>query len=194
MLEKITNNVYVSLPVEFGSNVYIILNDTKNKAILIDTTTKENKDYFVSDLEELNLTPKDIEKVILTHKHYDHIELLPIFDNADILSSDSFEDKQELSYDSFNLQIFKTPGHSSDSICILDKKNKILYSGDTIFSDGNIGRTDLETGNFEKVKESIKLLKTLEFDLICSGHGIPLKKDKNYWMMIDRLIEHFSRY
>ncbi|MHA1269196.1 MAG: MBL fold metallo-hydrolase [Candidatus Helarchaeota archaeon] len=41
-------------------------------------------------------------------------------------------DNEIVSCGTLKLKIFHTPGHSRDSICILDLKNRILFSGDSI--------------------------------------------------------------
>ena len=50
-----------------------------------------------------------------------------------------------------------TPGHTQGSITLVDSKNSVLYSGDTIFQK-TYGRTDLITGNHNAMKESLDKL------------------------------------
>jgi len=47
----------------------------------------------------------------------------------------------------WKLEVLETPGHSLGSICLYEKTEKVLFSGDTVFPDGNIGRTDMYGGN-----------------------------------------------
>ena len=69
------------------------------------------------------------------------------------------------------LKIIETPGHSPGSICLYNQKNKILFSGDTIFS-GGIGRTDLSYGSRQAIQKSLKKInqKFTGFT-IYPGHG-----------------------
>lgn len=69
------------------------------------------------------------------------------------------------------LKVIYTPGHSQGSICLYDEKNKSLFSGDTIFSYGGIGRTDFPGGNKFELIESIRKLKMLEIKNLYPGHG-----------------------
>ena len=60
-----------------------------------------------------------------------------------------------------------------------------LFTGDTLFNDG-VGRTDLPTGNVNKLNESLKLLMKLNDDLkVYPGHGpsstIGYEKNYNYY-------------
>lgn len=67
-------------------------------------------------------------------------------------------------------KIFKTPGHTSDSICI--QVDNHMFVGDLAFAGGGIGRVDLPTGNVISMAHSIRWLKSLDNSIIChSGHG-----------------------
>ncbi len=54
--------------------------------------------------------------------------------------------------------IISTPGHSAGSICLFNKKENLLFSGDTLFFKA-YGRTDLPEGNEANLLESIERLK-----------------------------------
>jgi len=71
------------------------------------------------------------------------------------------------------IQVIETPGHTPGSICLLDMKNKLLFSGDNnntlvwLFLNGCSPLHDyLKT--LEKLSLRIK-----EFDTLFPGHGIP---------------------
>lgn len=71
--------------------------------------------------------------------------------------------------------IIHSPGHTPGSICLLDKKNKILFSGDTIFANNSIGRTDFAYSNRQNMTESLEKLKDLKnkglYGQVYPGHG-----------------------
>ena len=50
----------------------------------------------------------------------------------------------------FIFETIYTPGHTDDSISIYFRDEKILFSGDFVFFH-MIGRTDLPTGNYNKM-------------------------------------------
>ena len=85
-------------------------------------------------------------------------------------------DKEVLNFgNGLEFEVLQTPGHTNCSVCYLLKvgQETILFSGDTIFSNG-IGRTDLPTGSPKEMKESIKKLLLLpNKTLVLSGHGDP---------------------
>ena len=69
-------------------------------------------------------------------------------------------------------RILHTPGHTHGGICIYCEKEKMLFSGDTMFR-GSWGRTDLPTGNFADIITSItdKLMKLPKETIVYPGHG-----------------------
>lgn len=74
---------------------------------------------------------------------------------------------KKLKIGQFEFEIFETPGHCKDCVCI--KWNKYLFTGDTIFSDA-IGRTDLKDSSNEEMKRSLEVIKNIDFDIALPGH------------------------
>jgi len=72
----------------------------------------------------------------------------------------------------YKFRVLHTPGHSPGSICLHDKDNKILISGDTIFNMG-VGRTDFPGCSQEQLIKSIenKLLTLPDETKVYPGHG-----------------------
>ena len=142
-----------------------------------------------------------IQKIILTHSHWDHIvdakimkeetesllyvhaldaknvefpgsDLLPLPVLVQGVSCDHLlEDGDLIEIGTISLKVIHTPGHSPGSICLYSEKEKILFSGDTLFCSA-IGRTDLPTGNPKIMHNSLEKLALLPKDtLIFPGHG-----------------------
>lgn len=67
--------------------------------------------------------------------------------------------------------VIHTPGHSRDSVCILNKKDRILIAGDTIFYYGTPA-VDLPGGNARRLADTYYDLANIidEDVLIYSGH------------------------
>ena len=72
------------------------------------------------------------------------------------------------------IEVIHAPGHSPDSICLLDKTERLLFVGD-IFYTGSIytwlpgGDIDLLTVSYKKVIERIS-----EYDVLMPSHNEPL--------------------
>ena len=68
--------------------------------------------------------------------------------------------------------VFHTPGHSPGSICLYNKDEKTLFSGDTLFANGYFGRTDLRGGNYPLLMHSLERIKKFPFGTkVLPGHG-----------------------
>ena len=77
------------------------------------------------------------------------------------------------------LEVLHTPGHSICSIALFDDNTKTLFPGDTVYTDGGIGRWDLPTGNYDELVASIKRLDAMEVKNLYPGHGPFSKNDGN---------------
>ena len=79
----------------------------------------------------------------------------------------------------WKLEVLETPGHSEGSVCLYERTEKILFSGDTVFPDGNIGRTDMYGGDTVKLIKSIERLTGLDVKTMYPGHMEITDKDVN---------------
>jgi glyoxylase-like metal-dependent hydrolase (beta-lactamase superfamily II) len=71
--------------------------------------------------------------------------------------------------DNFMLEVIHTPGHTPGGICLYESETRSLFSGDTVFPDGGIGRCDLG-GDLSDLIRSIELLTTLDPEVLYPGH------------------------
>jgi hydroxyacylglutathione hydrolase len=76
-----------------------------------------------------------------------------------------------------SLQVIHTPGHTPGSICLYEEQNRILFSGDTVFTEGSFGRYDLPGGSLEDLKKSVQILSNLTVEALYPGHGFPVTHD-----------------
>lgn len=74
------------------------------------------------------------------------------------------------------IRVLHTPGHTAGSVCYLIEQEGLLFSGDTIFSEfGRVSRSMPFPGtDVDSYKRSIERLLTLDFEILCGGHGSPL--------------------
>ncbi len=80
-------------------------------------------------------------------------------------------DGDSLNVEGYTFSVVATPGHTKGGIILYCEKEKIAFTGDTLFK-GSVGRTDLFGGNHAQLMESIKKIKKFAPDtvLLC-GHG-----------------------
>lgn len=181
------------------TNCYIISNEETKEAIVIDPADDAGR--ITGYLKENDLTCRGI---LLTHGHFDHIlaaskvaditgariyaheaEAMLLSDpemNASshircavgLVPNVLLRDNEELSLAGFQIRVIHTPGHTGGGACYYVKEHGVLISGDTLFYE-DIGRSDLPTGSYSTLVESIKTkLFVLEEDtVVYPGHGEP---------------------
>jgi hydroxyacylglutathione hydrolase len=72
------------------------------------------------------------------------------------------------------LTVIHTPGHTPGCICLFSEPDKVLISGDTIFTDGAFGRFDFPGGSRQALAKSLERLVPLDVEGLYPGHGEPV--------------------
>lgn len=153
-----------------------------------------NRVKLLDELSKNNFKTSDINYVLLTHNHIDHILLAGIFENAKVVTSAEIydNDKQvdhEDKISDLDIEIIKTPGHSSDSQSFVVKTDEGIYviAGDVFWwTDAEEQKTDYNSlinhpDPYMKDKAILEASrkKILELaDYIIPGHGKMWKVDK----------------
>lgn len=182
------------------TNCYIVENKKTSAAWVIDPA--DSGDVISEEIIRRNL---NLEKIILTHGHFDHIlgllEVKLNFPQAEIwIHKDDlflletakerakhwlkriidpvpapdkfFSDDDKLTLGNSSFKILHTPGHTPGSVVLYCEQENLLFSGDTIFADGAIGRTDFSYSDPKKMRTSLKKIHSLPSGtLVYSGHG-----------------------
>ncbi len=91
------------------------------------------------------------------------------------------ETGDEIDLGDAKLRAILTPGHTPGGLCLYEPESKVLFSGDTIFSQG-FGRYDLLGGDIGKLRASIKRLSELDIAELYPGHGPALEKGVNEYI------------
>ena len=194
---EILDNLHAFLwsnPTANNCNTYFIYGEKK---ILIDPGHYHLFGHIRDSLAELSLSPEDMDLVIITHGHPDHMESVKSFVNTqaliavssmemefikmvaphygEALGISNFEpdillQEGDLNIGDLTFQVIHSPGHSPGSICLYWEGEKALITGDVVFAQG-IGRTDLPSGDGQKLKHSIKRLESLGAEILLPGHG-----------------------
>ena len=127
-----------------------------------------------------------LSKILITHTHHDHICYLSdfLFQYPDIKiyayakTRQSFDNNfsginhnDTISIGASMFNVLYTPGHYDDCLCYWDMKDKILFTGDTVFV-GRSGRTINQYSNISNLYDSIYniILKLPGDTIIYSGH------------------------
>lgn len=126
-------------------------------------------DYLRNQLKAPFLLHREDHKFFQKPENFTTFKLWGFPENP---KADAFlEEGQVLTLGESSLVVIHTPGHSPGSLCLWNKDEKILFTGDTLFVEG-IGRADLPGGNYKLMMKSIKeKILTLPKDtVIYPGH------------------------
>ncbi|MFO7872791.1 MAG: MBL fold metallo-hydrolase [Candidatus Undinarchaeales archaeon] len=170
---KVSKNIRMFEGAEFSSNCYLIL---EKPVFLVDTGDGSNKEKLLEFIKRY-IDEKELKYIVNTHSHFDHTganEFIREKTGAEILKEQDLKGKKKIG----SFEIIETPGHHSSAVCLYNKEKKILISGDTIFSTGSVGRTDIG-GNPENLKKSVKKLSELDVKILLTGHGEPALENGN---------------
>ena len=163
---------------------YLIIDDNTNSACVIDPGEAEP---IINFLKNRNI---NLKYILNTHHHYDHIggnkdlkkkfgsAIVGFKEDADRIPEIDIlvEDNQVWQAENFIAKIIHVPGHTSGHICFHFFKEKLVFTGDTLFSLG-CGR--IFEGTYKEMFESLNKIKSLpEETKIYCGHEYTLNNSK----------------
>jgi hydroxyacylglutathione hydrolase len=196
-LKILRPNVYQFESLGAGCHVYLILGDDMN--VLIDSGLISKFDSFNYLLTtEIGLAVEDIDLVINTHAHFDHISnncyfKCPIaahrwaatkihqsdemilnakkhsIDMSDFKVHFWLEDRNIFDLGNVYLKVVETPGHTSGSIVLYEPFQKYAFTGDTFFK--YVASNVYESGSVSELINSLQILDTLKMEAAFPGHG-----------------------
>lgn len=178
------------------SNTYVLI-DSKNKCVVIDPS--KDSEALMNYIIKNNLS---LLAILLTHGHIDHFKgakhlisrfntpLYISFLEKDFLNDSHLNcskylgeenvldvepitlvDKEVIKLLDEDIVALATPYHTAGSMCYYIKSMKVLFSGDSLFK-GNIGRSDLPTGNRKEIFSTLNKIFSLDLDTkVYPGHG-----------------------
>lgn len=166
----------------FTSNVFLI---TGERAVLVDVGNAFDVCSAVREHVE------DLDAVVLTHTHSDHVgNLDAVVDAFDVevwgFDPDhpgvdhAIDDEETVRLGDDTYTALHTPGHKNDHLCFLAPGPGILIAGDLIFANGGFGRTDLEEGDRQLLIESIERVREATGESLSElhcGHGPSVSND-----------------
>jgi len=180
---------------ELFTNTYVVLNDN-NIGFIVDPATDDEK--FLEEIKDIKLpyiinTHGHFDHIcgngivkntkaskIIIHKNdapmltdpelnYSIFTTKRVTSPAADITLDSLEGV--LNLNGINWKYVNLAGHSEGSIILVNEVEKIIFSGDLIFSN-SIGRVDLPAGSSKKMKKSLQFIEKLPSDfMVYPGHG-----------------------
>ena len=180
------------------TNCYIVQDEKTKETMVIDPAGKVDE-----IVEMLDILKAKLKYIYLTHCHGDHIgavnqlkekyggKIIAQRNAAENLKDPNItlrtymgledvkievdarvDDNDLLHLGELEFQVIHTPGHTSGGSCLYCESENLLFSGDTLFR-GTWGRTDVPTGSFEDIINSItnKLMVLPDTTIVYPGHG-----------------------
>jgi len=158
---------------------YLLWCDESKHAAIIDPSVEINPIIEFITKQDLIL-----DKILITHSHHDHIKFVSDFiDYFNFIkvyisykSSKKFNfisltDNQVVNIGMHMITCLETPGHYYDSMSFWNSKNKLIFTGDTMFI-GRTGRVLSSKSSIDDLYSSIYniLLKLPHNTMIYPGH------------------------
>lgn len=168
----------------YSCNSYLILGDWNRIGDLNTVIDPGTDDFILAEIERLStgFGKVAVEQVILTHNHFDHVggvialkeryggRVLAFTDGPGV--DELIKDGQFIKTGDDFLEVIRTPGHSSDSICLYASQVQALFSGDTQL------RIMMPGGDYTQgYLEGLEKLAGRKIQSIYSGHDAPITKN-----------------
>ena len=163
---------------------YLIIDESNNSACVIDPS---EADPIINFVENNNIK---LKYILNTHHHFDHIggnkELKRKFGSTVLgFKEDShripeidilLEDDQIWKAQNFIAKIIHIPGHTLGHICFYFFNEKLIFTGDTLFS---LGCGKIFEGTYKQMYDSLNKIKSLpkETKIYC-GHEYTLNNSR----------------
>ena len=173
-----------SVPCLSDNYAYIVIDNNSKTIGVVDPSEASP---IISFLNKKNLK---LNYILNTHHHFDHIggniELKKKY-NAKVVGFEgdkhripgidiALKNNEKWIFGSSKIKILHIPGHTLGHICFFFKKEKIAFTGDTLFSLG-CGR--IFEGNHKQMLNSLNKFKKLPKDtMIYCGHEYTYKNAK----------------
>ena len=163
---------------------YLVIDDTNQSACVIDPSEAKPIINFIEN-SKINL-----KYILNTHHHYDHVggnlELKKKYNSTVVgFKGDKdripevdivVKDNQIWKANNFEAKIMHIPGHTTGHISYYFNNEKIIFTGDTLFS---LGCGKIFEGTYNQMYESLSKFKNLPLDTkIYCGHEYTLQNSK----------------
>jgi hydroxyacylglutathione hydrolase len=162
---------------------YLIIDENNNACVIDPSEAKPVIDLV--ERKKINL-----KYILNTHHHYDHIggneELKKKYNSIVVGYKDDaeripginvlVENNQVWKNDNFEAKIIHIPGHTTGHISFHFFNEKLIFTGDTLFS---LGCGKIFEGTYQEMFESLNKIKSLPADTkIYCGHEYTLQNSK----------------
>ena len=150
-----------------ASSTVTLIRSDDGRRIIVDTGDQRERHTILDALGRVGLTPGDVDLVVNTHRHSDHMGNNGLFNHAVVVEP---KDGLRLGED---VQIIYTPGHTLDSYSVLARTDcgTVAIVGDLISlqSDLRSGRVPFSADFALQQENRARVLGTAQY--IVPGHN-----------------------
>ena len=153
---------------------------TGERNIVVDTSSQFLRPAVKDSLKQLCVLPKDVDTVVFTHAHHDHIENADLFPKAKIYVRTEEDCDKGIKVDKDmelcpGVKLVHTPGHTAGSMSVfVTSERKYAITGDAVPLQDNVLKMTAPGINTDRdlAIKSIKAIVSFA-DVIVPGHGFP---------------------
>ena len=163
-----------------ATNTYYVYDDETKRGLIVDPA--DSPDTIIAKADSLSMIP---EAILITHGHFDHVlamnkvrehyeikvyagltekqvlhdmamHLTSSFGAGQTFDADIYlKDEEEFETAGYHIKAIEVPGHTIGGMCYYFEKQKVLFSGDTLFCE-SVGRSDFPGGSASALCRGIK--------------------------------------
>lgn len=153
-----------------------------DRIIVVDASTPVMRPAIKTSFKQIGVFPKDVDTVILTHTHSDHVGNIDMFPNAELCIHEgekgNYPNAKIITKDmtiAEGVSLVHTPGHTPGSMSVfVEADRKYAIAGDAVPTENNYLKTVPPVVNCDAVQamQSLKFISNYA-DVIVPGHGLP---------------------
>ena len=170
--------------IEAHSSVSLIRLESLN--IIVDTSTREYRGKILAALDHLGIGCDEVDIVVNTHLHHDHIANNDLFPNATLIAhvSEGPSKKYRTVGGDHELgrgvRLIHTPGHTPGSSSVfVESPVRYVIAGDALPTHENYLKWVPPRLNYDPDLALASMNEIVAFaDIVVPGHGAPFKIDR----------------
>lgn len=183
-----------------GTNTWVLAEPSAQRVVVLDPGPR-HEGHLQAVLDAATAADRQVGLVLLTHGHPDHAEGAARFaelagapvralDPALVLGEEGLSDGEVVEVDGLELRVLATPGHTSDSLCLLLTADEAVLTGDTVLGRGTtvVAHPDGRLGDYLESLERLRAVASgTPVRTVLPGHGPALDNAR-------AVVEHYLRH